>query len=212
MTVGIVGSIGMFVPVITVAVNHHLTMVGNFRYLKTSPALRFVVFGAMCYTAVSFQGSLQAIRSINEVSHFTHYTVAHAHLGVYAFYTMICFGAVYYIMPRLTGHEWSSARMIKVHFWTTAIGMAVYWIGLTWGGWFQGLKMNNPDIPFIDIVRYTVPFLWSRSFAGLLMTIGHIAFAVLVVRMVYRTRRFGVGPTLFTTHEHTPAEPAEVTV
>ena len=197
VTVGIVGSIGMFVPVITVAINHHMTMVGNFHYLKTSPTLRFVVYGAMCYTAVSVQGSLQALRSINEVSHFTHYTIAHAHLGVYAFYTMIAFGAVYYIMPRLTGHEWASARLIKVHFWATGVGMAIYWIGLSWGGWFQGKMMNNPDVPFLDIVAYTVPFLWSRSFAGVLMTIGHVAFAILVVRMIYRTRKHGVGPTLF---------------
>ena len=53
ITVGIVGSLMMFVPVITVAINHHLTMVGNFHYLKTSPTLRFVVFGAMSYTVVT---------------------------------------------------------------------------------------------------------------------------------------------------------------
>ena len=197
ITLGIVGSLGMFVPVITVAINHHMTMVGNFHFLKTSPTLRFVVYGAMCYTAVSVQGSLQALRTLNEVTHFTHYTIAHAHLGVYAFYTMIMFGAVYYIMPRLTGHEWSSARLIKVHFWCTGVGMAIYWIGLTWGGWYQGKMMNDPDIPFLDIVEYTVPFLWSRSAAATLMTIGHVAFAVLIFRMVFRMRRYGYGPTLF---------------
>jgi len=200
ITLGIVGSLGMFVPVITVAVNHHMTMVGHFHHLKTSPTLRFVVYGAMCYTAVSVQGSLQALRSVNEVTHFTHYTVAHAHLGVYAFYTMIIFGSVYYIMPRLTGHEWASARLIKLHFWTTAIGMAMYWIGLSWGGWIQGRLMNDPDVPFLDIVARTIPYLWSRSVAGVLLTIGHIAFAVLVVRMVHRARRFGTGPARFVPH------------
>lgn len=90
-----------------------MTTVGKFEMLKTSPTLRFIVFGAVCYTLVSYEGSMEALRSVSHVAHFTHYTVAHSHLGMYAFYTMAMFGAMYYIMPRLTRNEWSSARLIK---------------------------------------------------------------------------------------------------
>ena len=183
ITVGIVGSVMMFIPVTTVAVNHHMTMKGHFALLKVSPTLRFIVLGAMSYTVVSFQGSLQSLRSVNEVTHFTHYTIAHAHLGVYGFFTMVMFGAIYYIAPRLTGREWSSPRLIKIHFWGTALGMAVYWVGLTWGGILQGLAMDNPDVAFLDVVRHTMPYLWSRTFAGVLMAVGHVAFAILAWRM-----------------------------
>ncbi len=198
VTVGIVGSLMMFIPVATVAINHHMTMVGYFHVLKTSPTLRFIVFGAMSYTAVSVQGSLQSIRALNEVTHFTHYTIAHAHLGVYAFFTMVAFGSMYYVMPRLVECEWPSAPLIKVHFWGTAIGMSLYWIGLTWHGVEQGLAMNNPDIPFIDIVQRTIPYLWSRSVAGVLMTIGHCAFAISVWYMLRRHGATSTEPTLFT--------------
>lgn len=197
VTVGVVGSVMMFIPVTAVAVNHHMTMVGHFHRLIDSPTLRFTVFGAMSYTLVSVQGSLTAVRTINETSHFTHYTIAHAHLGVYAFYTMIAFGAMYYVMPRILEHEWSSPRLIKIHFWGTALGVSGYWIGLTWGGWVQGRMMNNPDIPFLDVVAYTIPYLWSRSVSGTLMTIGHLAFAVLVWRMLRRSGAFREGPALF---------------
>ena len=137
ITVGIVGSIMMFVPVITVAINHHMTMVGRFHLLRTVRRCDSV-FGAMCYTAVSFQGSIEALRSVSQVAHFTHYTVAHAHLGMYAFYTMIMFGAMYYVIPRLTRNEWSSPRLIKVHFWTCALGIGLYFVALSWAGWYQG--------------------------------------------------------------------------
>lgn len=183
VTVGVVGSMMMFIPVTTVAINHHMTMKGHFRMLKTSPTLRFVVFGAMCYTAVSFQGSLQSLRTINEVTHFTHYTIAHAHLGVYAFFTMIMFGAMYYIGPRITEREWASPGLIRLHFWTVAIGMAVYWIGLSYGGVLQGLAMNDPEVAFLDLMSDTAPYLLSRSVAGILMTVGHIAFAILVFKI-----------------------------
>ena len=184
-TVGIVASMMMFIPVITVAINHHMTMVGHFHKLKFSPTLRFIVFGAMSYTLVSVQGSLTALRVVNETTHFTHYTIAHAHLGMYAFVTMVLFGSIYYILPRLTGREWSSAVLIKLHFWTTAVGMVIYWVGLTIGGWLQGQMLNNPDTAFLEIVEMTLPFLWSRSFAAVLMTAGHVVFAYLVGRMMY---------------------------
>lgn len=199
ITVGTVGSVMMFIPVVTVAINHHMTTKGHFHKLKTSPTLRFIVFGAMSYTVVSFQGSTQALRTVNEISHFTHYTVAHAHLGVYSFFSMVMFGAIYYIVPRLTGREWPSAGLIRAHFWLTAVGMVLYWVGLSWGGWFQGVKMNNPDIPFLDIVAYTLPFLWSRTFAGILMTAGHVVFAVSLWRVFGPTARKLRGPTLLGT-------------
>ncbi len=197
VTVGVVGSVMMLIPVATVAINHHMTTKGHFARLKESPTLRFTVFGAMSYTAVSVQGSLTALRSVNEVVHFTHYTVAHAHLGVYAFYSMAVWAAMYYAIPRLTGREWPSARLIAVHFWCAAVGMALYWIGLTWAGVEQGLQMNDADVAFLDVVRYTVPYLWSRSLAGVLMTAGHLVFAWHLLRVLLPGERLVRGPALF---------------
>ena len=97
---------------------------------------------------------------------------------------MMMFGAFYYVMPRMLDSEWHSARLIKVHFWASAVGMSIYWIGLTWGGWIQGQMMNDPNIPFLAIVKTTLPYLHSRTAAGILMSIGHIAFAILVWNML----------------------------
>jgi cytochrome c oxidase cbb3-type subunit 1 len=201
ITVGVIGSLMMFIPVGTTALNHHLTMVGHFHKLRSSPTLRFVVFGAMCYTASSVQGSLESLRDVNRVTHFTHYTVAHAHLGLYGFYTMVMFGAMYYIVPRLTGWEWASARLIRLHFWTTSVGILLYFAVLTWGGWFQGIMLayEGPDgspVPFMDIVNYTKRWLHLRSIAGTIITVGHIAFAILFLKNVLKRGEPRVGPTL----------------
>jgi cytochrome c oxidase cbb3-type subunit 1 len=177
ISVSVVASLMMFVPVITVAVNHHLTMRGNFDALRWSPTLRFVVFAAMAYTITSFQGSLMAIRSLNRLTHFTHYIIAHAHLGMYAFVTMMMFGAIYYIVPRLTGREWPSARAIKAHFWLCGLGVIFYWVGLSIGGLKQGLALLDDSVPFIATVKLTIPYLELRSVAGTMMTLGHFIFA-----------------------------------
>jgi cytochrome c oxidase cbb3-type subunit 1 len=176
ITISIVASIMMVIPVVTVAINHHLTMVGHFKQLKYSPTLRFIVFGAMSYTAVSLQGSSMAIRSLNKVTHFTHYTIAHAHLGMYAFFTMTMFGSMYYIVPRLVQREWPSARLISVHFWTTSLGVLLYIVPLSVGGVLQGLAMNDPNVPFLKTVELTKPYLITRSISGMIIAVGHVAF------------------------------------
>lgn len=197
-TASTVGSMMMFIPVIAVGINHHMTMRHHFHRLKYSPALRFTVFGAIAYTWVSFQGSIEALKDFSEVAHFTHYTVAHAHLGAYGFVSMIFFGLYYYMIPRLTGREWASSRLIRVHFWCAAVGITIYFVGLSIGGWWQGRMMNNPDVPWGNIIVYLKPHFLSRTIAGSLMTIGHLAFATLLVMNLagWGKKRTG-GPTYF---------------
>lgn len=198
VTASVVGSMMMFIPVIAVAINHHMTMLDHFHQLRYSPALRFTVFGAIAYTAVSAQGSIEALKDFSEVAHFTHYTVAHAHLGVYGFFAMVMFGLIYYMVPRLTGREWVSAKLIRVHFWCSAIGITIYFVSLSIGGWWQGRMLNDPNVGFDRIVNYLLPYLALRSAAGALMGIGHIAFAVLLtMNLAGWGRQRGGGPTYF---------------
>lgn len=200
VTASIVQSVMMLVPVVAVAVNQHFTVLGNFRALVYSPTLRFVVLGAMLYTLASVQGSLEALRAVNTVTHFTHFTVAHAHLGMYGFFSMIMFGAIYFIMPRIVNWEWPYPRLIAVHFWLVVAGFAVYFVGLTAGGWLQGLAMLDAKRPFMDSVALTRVYLEARSVGGTLMTLGHLVFAVHFFAMGWKfgPRRLGaalLGPS-----------------
>jgi cytochrome c oxidase cbb3-type subunit 1 len=184
ITTSIVASALMVIPVAAVAVNHHLTVVGRFAALRYSPTLRFVVLGAMAYTAVSLQGMLTALREVNRVTHFTHWTIAHAHVGVYAFVTFVMFGSMYYILPRLVRHEWPSSAAVRWHFWLVLGGIVLYVVPLTIGGVLQGLALFDPDTPFQRSVEVVRPALVARSIAGLLLTAGHLVFAAHVWRMV----------------------------
>ena len=177
VTISIVQSMMMAIPVFAVAVNQHMTVLGNFRALAYSPTLRFIVLGAMMYTAASIQGSMEALRSVNTITHFTHYTVAHAHLGLYGFFSMVMFGSIYFIMPRVMNWEWPYPRLISLHFWLVLIGFAIYFIWLTIGGWLQGLAMLDKNTTFMQSVAITLPYLEARSIGGALMTLGHLVFA-----------------------------------
>lgn len=201
ITLSIVQSVMMIIPVISFSVNQHLTMRGYFKTLIYSPTLRFIVLGGMMYTLSSIQGSLEALRSVNTVTHFTHFTVAHAHLGLYGFFTMVMFGAVYFVMPRVMAWEWPYPKLIAAHFWLVVLGFSIYFIGLTIGGWLQGLAMLDAAKPFMDSVRVTLPYLQARSVGGAIMTLGHLVFAFHFVAMALRYGPRRVGAALL----HIPA-------
>jgi cytochrome c oxidase cbb3-type subunit 1 len=186
VTLSIVQSVMMVIPVVAVGINQHRTMWGHFAALRHSPTLRFVVTGGMLYTLASVQGSLQSLRVVNATTHFTHFTVAHAHLGLYGFFSLVMFGAMYFVMPRVLDWEWPSARMISLHFWLVTGGFAIYFTGLSIGGWLQGLAMLDASRPFMDSVRITIPYLVSRSVGGALMTLGHLVFALHFALMLGR--------------------------
>ncbi len=177
INVSIVMSVGMVIPVVTVAINHHVSAFRHLGLLKDSVVLRFIVFGAMMYTVSSLQGSLHALRTFNYITHFTHWTVSHAHLGLYGFTTMVFFGGIYFAMPRLLGRDWRKPRLINTHFWLASIGVLVYAIGLGIGGFLQGMELRNPDGSFEASLRVTIPYLITRSVGGTLMLLSHLLFA-----------------------------------
>ncbi len=125
VTASIAAMIFVVIPVATVGLNHHMTMRGNFPLLRYSPALRFTVFGAIAYTVFSLVGVLISLRSVAGYLHFSEASEAYTLLGVYAFFSMVMFGAMYYIVPRLVGREWRYASLIKLHFWASTYGIGL---------------------------------------------------------------------------------------
>lgn len=197
VTLSIVHSVMMFVPVIAVAINQHVTVARNLWAFKASVPLRFISLGAVMYTLASFQGSIEALRTVNTITHFTQYTVGHAHLGAYGFVSFIMFGAVYHMGPRLTGRQWPAPALIKIHFWLVVVGFAIYFFALTIGGVLQGLAMLDATRPFADSVTVLAPYLEARSVGGALMTLGHLIFAGHFVALLAQGRapQAGTAPT-----------------
>ena len=134
---------------------------------------------------------------LNQVTHLTHFTVAHAHLGAYAFVTMVLFGAIYFMMPRVLNWEWPYPRLISLQFWLAAIGIGIYFVGLTIGGWLQGLAMLDASRPFMESVAVTIPYLQWRSVGGSLMVLSHLIFVGHFLAMVLRFGPARTGAALF---------------
>jgi cytochrome c oxidase cbb3-type subunit 1 len=111
----------------------------------------------MSYTVFSVVGLLISLRSVASYVNFTQASIAYSHLGLYAFFTMVIFGSMYYIVPRLVGREWRYASLIKLHFWASAYGIGLMTLMLLAGGFSQGSSMENPTLAFSETVETVLP-------------------------------------------------------
>jgi cytochrome c oxidase cbb3-type subunit 1 len=195
ITASIAATILTMIPVATVGLNHHMTMQGYFPLMRYSPTLRFTVFGAMSYTVFSVIGVLISLRSVARYMNFSQASIAYSHLGLYAFVTMILFGSMYYIVPRLVGREWRYASLIKLHFWGSAYGIGLMTLMLLAGGLVQGINQDNPSLPFSESIQSVEPYLRGRSIAGLLMTGANFIFAFHFGLMLLGLGRTSTVPT-----------------
>ncbi len=48
----------------------------------------------------TFEGPLLSLKSVNAISHFTDWTIAHVHIGTLGWNGMMAFGMLYWLFPR----------------------------------------------------------------------------------------------------------------
>ena len=195
ITASIAATILTIIPVATVGLNHHMTMKGYFPLMRYSPTLRFTVFGAISYTVFSLVGVIISFRSVARYLNFTQASVAYSHLGLYAFYTMVIFGSMYYIVPRLVGREWRYASLIKLHFWASVYGVGLMSLMLLSGAIVEGTNLNDASMAFTESTQSILPYLRGRSLAGVLMTVSHFVFAFHFGLMLFGLGRTASVPT-----------------
>ncbi|MEO8204702.1 MAG: cbb3-type cytochrome c oxidase subunit I [Chthoniobacterales bacterium] len=185
-SVSVVASILLFIPVILVGINHHGTMSGHYSALQWSPTLRFTVFGAAAFTLLGLQTGVMALPGFNQVIQFTDWNTGHFYLGIYAFFTMTIFGAMYYIIPRLTGWEWPCSSLIRWHFWLTAIGITMVVLCLSFGGLIQGFALGDDKVNFVTSIKLVSPFRLTAAFCGIFIVFAHLLFAANFVLMLLK--------------------------
>jgi len=175
---GIVASVVMIMPIGVVVLNLFLTFKESLAEMWRSLVLRFVLFGVVAYLFAGIFESVSASYSVNEIVQFTTVTTAYYQHLIYAFFSMMMFGGLYFMVPRLIGREWPSADLIYLHFWGSSVGIVVSVFALFVGGLAAGLQMNNPEIPFTEIAQSMSMWLRVNTIGIVCLLVGHIAFVV----------------------------------
>jgi cytochrome c oxidase cbb3-type subunit 1 len=195
------------VTVLSVMVNVCKTVGRGCSQTENPPPGKFFAFGVMAFVVAGLMNVAGAIPQISAVTNFTWFTVAQSQLNSYGFFAMTMFGAIYYIVPLVTGIEWPGQKSVKAHYWLAAFGIILVVAPLAIGGVLQGLKLNHPEIPFVDLTKATLPFLRASTTGELLIALGHLLFAMNLARLVFRLARTHLAPAYAAaTAELKPAE------
>ncbi|MCE3604154.1 cytochrome-c oxidase, cbb3-type subunit I [Massilia sp. P8910] len=207
-SIGMVFSLILLAPSWGGMINGIMTLSGAWHKLRSDPILKFLIVSLSFYGIATFEGPMMSIKTINALSHYTDWTVAHVHAGALGWVGFITMGSIYYLIPRLSGKtQMWSVRLIDTHFWVATIGIVLYISSMWIAGVMQGLMWRavNSDgtltYTFVEGVKATYPYYVIRVGGGLLYLTGMLLMAY----NTYRTMRSTVSedariPTLLPAH------------
>ncbi len=119
--------------------NGLLTLRGAWHKLRTEPVLKFFVAAVTFYGMATFEGPLLSIRSVNALSHYSDWTIAHVHGGALGWNGFMAAGMFYWLAPRLWKRPLHSQGAANMHFWLGLTGILIYMLSMYVSGITQGL-------------------------------------------------------------------------
>jgi cytochrome c oxidase cbb3-type subunit I len=178
-TLSVVVNTLLALPIALIAYIWYSTWAGHNRAKKQKEASsKYIVFSAVGFVITGVFLLLLSYPAIDEVVGMTIFQNAASSWTFYAFIGMALFGAIVYIVPRLTEIDWPSPKLVTGHFALTAAGIVLVVLALALGGYVQGNAINNPQLPFSGkpgVVRQVIPYIGISTIGWLLILIGQVA-------------------------------------
>ncbi len=209
---GVVFSIMLIAPSWGGMINGLLTLRGAWDKVREDPVLKMFVVAVTAYGMSTFEGPMLSLKSVNALSHFTDWTIAHVHIGTLGWNAMMTFGMIYWLAPKLFKTKIFSVKLANVHFWIATLGMLFFSIPLYFAGFTQSLMwkefttdglLTYPD--FLETVTQIMPMYYLRAFGGTLYFIGALLFVYNIVKTVksgsFLATEEDEAPASFKSHE-----------
>jgi len=134
------------------------------------------------------RGVFRVLPSTNAFLHFSQWPVGHAHLALLGAFGFLSVGVAYWVIPKITGREIYSKRVMNFDFWLMAVGFIFFFIAMTG----TGLQQNSNWYTHINVVE-TLPTLkiWFvfRAMAGGLVVVSAFIFAYNIFMTLWFSRK-----------------------
>jgi cytochrome c oxidase cbb3-type subunit I/II len=189
-SLGTVFSIMLIAPSWGGMLNGLFTLRGAWDKVREDPVLKFMVVAITCYGMSTFEGPMLSLKSVNAISHFSDWTIAHVHIGGLGWNGFLAFAILYYMVPRMWGTTLYSKKWATNHFWLGTIGIVMYAIPMYWAGFEQSImwKSFTPEgqlkFQFLETVTNIKPLYVLRSIGGALYLTGAIFMVVNLVKTI----------------------------
>lgn len=189
-SLGVVFSIMLIAPSWGGMLNGLFTLRGAWDKVREEPVLKFLVVAITCYGMATFEGPMLSLKSVNAISHFTDWTIAHVHVGALGWNGFLTFGVLYWIIPKMWNTTLYSKKLAGTHFWTGTIGIILYVIPMYWAGFTQSMmwktftEEGQLKFQFLETVTHIVPMYAVRSIGGALYLVGAFIMVYNLIKTV----------------------------
>ena len=186
-TLAIITSMLLIIPVWTVLQNFFGTMVGRWQTFGQNLTAKFLIMGALMYLVGCFQGSTEALRSVQQPTHFSDFVISHSHLTIFGTFVVWAIAGTVYVVPRLVQRPLWSFKLGNWSFWLITAGISLMGIDLTMAGLQQGF-MLMAGTEWLDTLVAIRPYWLVRTVAGITMDIGMSLLVYNLMRTVLSAR------------------------
>lgn len=181
----IVDSIALLIPVFAFLTNVWLPLRDRFQRIHDNVGAKMVFVGTVWYFITCVQGPLHSLPAVQRLTHFTNWVVGHAHIALVGFAGFIAMGAVYYLLPRVSGRKLWSTRLAETQYWLVLIGLLGFFLILTSAGLIQGQAWLNGEVIYRLLPEMAL-YMVTRAMFGMLIVTGALLFSINVVMTLLR--------------------------
>ena len=191
----------LFVPIIAAAANLLKTATSAPEILSASPTLRFTLAGIVGMVLLGFSAVLLNLPNTTlPLSQFSLSGYGFEILALYGFFSFTMFGAVYFIVPRVTRREWLSRRLINIHFFFSVYGIIVVALVAIFGGLQQGIGQEDWQKSWENAATRAHPYALATTVAWCFILFSNVFFFLHLTLMWLRLGRRSSHPTLLVSH------------
>jgi len=178
--IAVINSISLLIPVFAFLINIWVPIKDRFGRVYDDVGAKMVFTGSIWYFITCIQGPFQSLPSVQRVTHFTQWVIAHSHIALLGFAGFIAAGAVYYILPIVMKRPLYSKLWADIQYWLMLIGTIGIFTSLTFAGLIQGEGWLNGETVYRILPELNIYFM-VRGISGVLLLIAACIFVVNVM-------------------------------
>lgn len=165
---------------------HYLVVGLNFRPIfgTAGSAAKFIRFGVAAYVLAGVLDLLVSFRGISVRSQFTFLATSLEQLGSYGGISMMFFGVITFMLPRIAGTDWASPGFASGHRTLVTVGVVLSIVALAVGGWSQGGALLDQNVALGEIFQHLRTPLLANTAAQAVLLVANLLLLVNFLRTV----------------------------
>jgi cytochrome c oxidase cbb3-type subunit I/II len=190
-SLGMIFGLMLWMPAWGGLINGLMTLRSAGAKMALDPVLKFFFVALVFYGIATLEGSLMSVKSVNALTQYSDWTIAHMHVGALGWNGMLIFAMTYWLLPKLYQTKLWSPMLVTWHLRIAVLGILLYIIPIHIAGIIQTWMWRAQNdlgrlqyVGFLESIQASFPYWWARLVGGGLYVLGMfmLGFNVLMTR------------------------------